>query len=129
MTDTRDDTVARVTNLEARVEELEAVQELLLKLLSTTRPLAGVLEHYGATETQEQACYQLLDELAERTEGPERDRPSYGFFELHFYEIFPELRGDRAFLQLVLDTLRVERPAYRVLHRYMVANGWPALSA
>ena len=119
------DALARVTALEARVEELEAVQALVLRLLSTTRPLAGVLEQYGATETQEQALYRLLDTLTDRMRGLERDRPSFAFFEMRVDEIFPELRGDREFLQLVIDTLKVERSAYRALHGFMTAQGWP----
>ena len=75
MTDVGKDAQARIAALEARVEALEAVQELLLRLLSTTRPLAGVLAHYSATETQEQAFYRLLDTLAGRTGGAE-DRKS-----------------------------------------------------
>jgi hypothetical protein len=129
MTNLRNDALAHVASLEARVEALEAVQELLLRLLSTTRPLAGVLEYYSATETQEQACYRLLDTLAGRTGGAERDRPSFAFFEMHVNEIFPDLRGDREFVQLLIDTLRVERPAYRTLHQYMVAHHWPSWSA
>jgi hypothetical protein len=126
MTDTRDDALARVTDLEARVEELEVVQALLLRLLSATRPLAGVLEHYGATETQEQAFYQLLDNLTGRVVGPERDHPSFAFFEMGVSEIFPHLRGDRDFMQLLIDTLRVERTPYRTLYQYMSARRWPS---
>ena len=129
MSDTPNDALARVADLEGRVEQLEAVQELLLRLLSTTRPLAGVLEQYGATETQEQAFYQVLDGLATRTDGPERDRPSFAFFQMRVDEIFPELRGDREFIQLLIDTLKVERPAYRTLHQYMRAHGWPSWNA
>jgi hypothetical protein len=129
MTDVRNDALTRVANLEARVEALEAVQELLLRLLSTTRPLAGVLEYYSATETQEQAFYRLLDNLAGRTSGPGKDRPSFAFFEMQVNEIFPALRGDREFVQLLIDTLRVERPAYRTLHQYLVAHHWPTWSA
>ena len=129
MTDVRNDALVRVASLEARVEALEAVQELLLRLLSTTRPLAGVLEHYSATETQEQAFYRLLDTMAGRTGGAERDRPSFAFFEMNLNEIFPHLRGDREFVQLLIDTLKVERPAYRTLHQYMVAHHWPTWSA
>ncbi len=129
MTDVRNDALARVATLEARVEALEAVQELLLRLLSTTRPLAGLLEHYSATETQEQAFYRLLDTMAGRTGGAERDRPSFAFFEMQVDEIFSHLRGDREFIQLLIDTLRLERPAYRVLHQYMVAHNWPTWSA
>jgi len=129
MTDAGKDALGQIAALEARVEALEAVQELLLRLLSTTRPLAGVLEHYSATETQEQAFYRLLDTLAGRTAGPARDRPSFAFFEMQINEIFPQLRGDREFVQLLIDTLKVERPAYRALHQYMVANHWPSWSA
>ena len=39
--------------------------------------------------------------------------------------IFPSLRGDREFIALVIDTLKLERPAYRELHAYMAANNWP----
>jgi hypothetical protein len=129
MTDVDNDLLARMSALDARVEALEAVQELLLRLLSTTRPLAGVLEHYSATETQEQAFYRLLDNLAGRTGGPGKDRPSFAFFEMQVNEIFPALRGDREFVQLLIDTLRVERPAYRALHQYMLAHHWPSWSA
>ena len=128
MTDVDNDPLARMAALEARVEALEAVQELLLRLLSTTRPLAGVLEHYSATETQEQAFYRLLDTLAGRTAGGAKDRPSFAFFEMQVNEIFPHLRGDREFVQLLIDTLRVERPAYRALHQYMLAHNWPSWS-
>jgi hypothetical protein len=128
MTDVGKDDLARMATLEARVEALEAVQELLLRLLSTTRPLAGVLEHYSATETQEQAFYRLLDNLAGRTGGSVKDRPSFAFFEMQVNEIFPNLRGDREFVQLLIDTLRVERPAYRALHQYMLAHNWPSWS-
>ena len=129
MTDEDNDPLARLAALDARVEALEAVQELLLRLLSTTRPLAGVLGHYSATETQEQAFYRLLDNLAARTGGSVKDRPSFAFFEMHINEIFPHLRGDREFVQLLIDTLRVERPAYRALHQYMLAHHWPSWSA
>ena len=51
------DETDRLSRLEARVEELEALQQLLVRLMSTTRPLSDVLERWGATETQEQALY------------------------------------------------------------------------
>jgi hypothetical protein len=35
------------------------------------------------------------------------------------------MRGDREFIQLLMDTLRVERPAYRDLHGFMVTHHWP----
>ena len=45
---------------------------------------------------------------------------------MHVGEILPALRGNHEFLQLLMDTLKVERPAYRELHEYMTAQGWNA---
>jgi hypothetical protein len=106
-------------DLEARIAHLEMMQDLLLRLMSMTRPLANVLEQYGATRTQEQELLKFLDELCERARGPERGRPSRAHFEMHVGEIMPSLRGNKEFLQLLVDTLKVERPAYRELHDYM----------
>jgi len=119
------DSSARLAAIEEQVEELKSVQELLLRLLSTTRPLAKLLEYYGATDTKEQALYRLLDELVERARGPKYREPTFGSFIQRLGEIFPDLRGDRQFVQLLIDTLRVERPAYRDLHRFMVSHRWP----
>ena len=58
------DLAARVAQLETEMAELRVMHDLVLRLLSTTRPLARVLEQYGATETQEQALYRLLRTLA-----------------------------------------------------------------
>jgi hypothetical protein len=126
---TSDDSAAlatKVAELEARVRELEAVQELTLRILSTTKPLDGVLEQFGATETQKRAFYAMLDNVVARARGRDLDRPTFGYFEMQLDEIFPTLRGDRQFTRLLVDTLKVERPAYRELHAYALAHGWPA---
>jgi len=113
-------------DLEGRVAHLEMMMDLIVRLMSMTQPLSHVLEQFGATRTQEQQMLKLLDELVERCRGPERGRPSRAHFELHVGEILPTLRGNRDFLQLLMDTLKVERPAYRELHAYMCAHGWTA---
>ena len=110
--------------LDARLREVEALQEMMLRILSTTKPLDNLLEQYGATDTQERATYALLDSLAARTNGRENDRPTFAYFEMQLAEIFPALRKDREFIALVMDTLKVERPAYRALHAYMAAHDW-----
>ena len=118
---------ARVQKLEARVQELAAIQDLLLRLMSTTNPLARILEHYGATQTQVEGVYHLLDRVGQQTRGSdERELASFAYLERGLGEIMPERRNDRQFIQLVIDTLKVERPAYRELHAYMVAHRWPA---
>ena len=119
------DVTARLAALETEIEELRAVQNLLLRLLSTTRPLASVLEYYGATESTEQALYRYLDEMVERVRGPQRGQPTFSAFQVRIGGLFPQLRGDRAFMQLLIDTLRVERPAYAELYRYMNEHHWP----
>ena len=115
----------QIAELEARVRGLEAMQELVLRILSATNPLNSVLKHYGATETQEKAFSKLLDELVVRARGPAQNRPSLAYFEMKVAEIFPEHRRDRQFTTLLVDTLKVDRPAYRELHAYAIASGWP----
>jgi hypothetical protein len=114
----------RQDDLEARVAQLELMQDLVLRLLAITHPLTNVLEQFGATETQQQAVLKFLDELVMRVRGPERDRPSKAYFEMHLNQMLPALRNDRDFQQLLIDTLKVERPAYRELHQYITEQGW-----
>jgi len=122
---TDSDLQGRIEALEAQVQELKSVQDVLMRLLATTRPLANVLEFYGATDSAEQSLYQLLDELLTASRGPKPRQPTFSFFRLRLDEIFPQQRGDRAFVQTLIDTLKVDRPAYRELHAYMAAHGWP----
>jgi len=119
------DVMVRLAEIESQVQELKAVQDLLLRLMSTTRPLSGLLEYYGATESKEQALYRFLDELVEHIGGPAHRQPTFSSFRVRLGGIFPDLRDDRQFVQLLIDTLKIERPAYRELHVYMVNHRWP----
>ena len=74
------DVTARLAAMESQIEELKSVQELLLRLLSTSRPISKLLEYYGATDTNEQSLYKLLDELVERIRGPKFREPTFGSF-------------------------------------------------
>jgi hypothetical protein len=118
------DDLDRHKDLEARVAQLEMMQDLILRLISMTKPLSNVLEQFGATRTQEQELLKFLDQLVERARGPAREHPSRAHFEMHVGQILPSLRGNKDFLQLLMDTLKVERPAYRELHEYMRSQGW-----
>ncbi len=121
MTDEKPVTLA---DLDARLREVEALLEMMLRILATTKPLTNVLDQYGATETQGRACHALLDDLARRAKGRESDRPTLAYFQMKIAEIFPTLRGDAEFIELLIDTLKVERSAYRELHAYMTACCW-----
>ena len=122
------DVLDRLSTLEARVQELQSVQDLLLRLLSTSRPLANLLEYFGATEAAVQSMYQLLDEMLAATRGPAERHPTFSYFQMRLNEIFPALKGDRGFVQTLIDTLKTDRPPYRELHAYMMAKGWPIWS-
>jgi hypothetical protein len=129
MAHTDTDVAAKLADLDGRLREVEALQGLILRIMSTTKPLDAVLERYGATSTQELAFYKLLDDLVVRARGREQDRPTFGFFEMQLNEIFPEHRHNREFVQLLIETLKLERPAYRELYDYTAARGWPAWNA
>jgi hypothetical protein len=121
-----DNIASHLVDLEARVRDLEAVQQLILRIMSTTKPLGGVLDQYGATETQGRDFYKLLDDLVVRAKGREQDRPTFAYFQMRLEQIFPALRHDREFTQLVIDTLKVDRIAYREFYAYTVDHHWPA---
>src|SRR6266487_4310783 len=114
-----DEKPVTLADLDARLREVEALQEMMLRIIATTKPLANVLEHYGATLTQERALCALLDDLSRRVKGRENDHPTFAYFQMKLWEIFPSMRNDREFLELIVDTLKVERAAYRDLHAYM----------
>ena len=116
----------RLKDLEAHVAQLDMLQQLILRLLSIMHPLSNVLAQYGATATEERELMQYLDELAGRANSLERTkRPTLEEFQDRIAAIMPAIRQDVDFLRLVIDTLRVERSAYRDLHGYMIDQGWP----
>jgi hypothetical protein len=115
----------RLHELEAHVAQLDMIQQLLLRLMSIMHPLSTMIAQYGATSTQEQDLLRYLDDLAERLHSLElRNRPTFEEFQSRVGEIVPALRYDPEFLRLIIDTLRVERVAYRELYDYMISQGW-----
>src|SRR5262249_34994730 len=120
-----DQTDERFRALEAKVAELEALINLALRLLALEKPVSRLLERYGATETEELAVHALLDDLAHRAQERGIYAPSFRSFVDGLAERLPAVRGDRPFVSLLLDTLKVDRAAYQQLHGYVVAQGWP----
>jgi hypothetical protein len=115
---------ARVAALEAEVASLRSSLDLLFRLLAAAKPLAAVLESHGATEATEHATYRMLDELVGAIRGPQHGHPTFRMFQARLAGIFPDREGDRDFARMVIDTLRVERPAYRELHAYAIERRW-----
>jgi hypothetical protein len=116
---------ARVVALEAKVAELDSVQQLLLRLLSAQHPLDNLLDFYGASESARQGLHQFLDEQLTAVRGPKARQPTFAYFQMRVGEIFPQQKGDAAFTHALIDTLGLDRPAYRELHTYMMAH-WKA---
>jgi hypothetical protein len=125
MTDHQQD---RISALEAKVQELDALVNLALRLIAVEKPVSALLERYGATEAEDLAVHALLDDVALRAEQGGMYAPSFGGFVNELNERFSKARGDREFVALLLDTLGVDRPAYRRLHTYVSAHGWPQWS-
>ena len=115
----------RIAALEAKVQELDALVNLALRLLAVEKPIATLLERHGATEAEVLAVHALLDDVARRVEQGGMYAPSFGGFVNELVERLPSVRGDRKFVAVLLDTLQVDRPAYRRLHAYTSAQGWP----
>jgi hypothetical protein len=121
MTNPLDD---RVAALEAKVQELDALVNLALRLLAVEKPVSALLERYGATEAEDLAVHALLDDVATRATQGGVYAPSFGGFTNQLWESLPAVRGNREFVSLLLDTLKLDRPAYQKLHAYIKSAGW-----
>lgn len=120
-----DNAEQRIAVLESKVQELDALVNLALRLLAVEKPVSALLERYGATRAEDLAVHTLLDDLARRAEQGGMYAPSFAGFQNEIDTAFPTVRGDRQFVSLLLDTLKLDRPAYQKLHAYATANGWP----
>jgi hypothetical protein len=120
-----DNAEQRIAALEAKVRELDTLVNLALRLLAVEKPVSALLQRYGATEAEDLAVHTLLDDVATRAAQGHMYAPSFGGFLNELDTRFPMVRGDRQFVSLLLDTLKLDRPAYQKLHAYATANGWP----
>lgn len=119
-----DNQTDRIAALEAKVQELDTLVNLALRLIAVEKPVSALLERYGATEAEDLAVHALLDDLARRAEQGGMYAPSFGGFVNELVQRFPAVRGDRQFVALLIDTLKLDRPAYQRLHGYASAAGW-----
>jgi hypothetical protein len=115
---------ARLAALEAKVQELEAMVTLSLRLLSLEKPVSALLARYGATDSEELAVHALLDDVARRAKQGGMYEPTLGGFREALYERFPAVRHSHDFVALLLDTLKLDRPIYRELHDFVIAQRW-----
>jgi hypothetical protein len=119
---------ARIAALEAKVLELDSLVNLALRLLALEKPVSALLQRYGATEAEDRSVHALLDDVARRAERGGMYAPSFASFVNELDTRFPSVRGNREFVGLLLDTLKLDRPAYRSLHDYATAHRWSQTS-
>jgi hypothetical protein len=122
MADNQED---RIAALEAKVHELDTLVNLALRLIALEKPVSALLERFGATDVENRAVHTFLDEVARRAEQGGMYAPSFAGFVNDLVERLPGARGDREFISLLLDMLNLDRPAYKRLHEYASAQGWP----
>lgn len=120
-----EDHETRIAALEAKVQELEALVNISLRLSSAEKPLSALLARFGATETETLAVHALLDDVLTRVQSGGFYTPSFAGFLSQLVKACPAARGDREFVTLLIETLKVERPSYQQLHAFAAAHGWP----
>ena len=104
----------RVIELEARVADLEARLAGVIRVVAASRPLGRVLSSYGVTEDQERVIYAIVTEMGERLANGEV--APFAEFEDRIAYMVAQLSGDRRFLELIVEALRIERPALTRLY-------------
>jgi len=118
----------RIESLESKIQELETLVNLALRLLAVEKPVSALLERYGATEAEDLAVHALLSDMAARAEQGGMYAPSFGGFTNDLFDRFPATRGNREFVSMLIDMLKLDRPAYQKLHTYISGQGWPQWS-
>ena len=98
----------RINDLEAKVETLEARLAGVVKVLSATKPLAAVMSSQGVTRDQARVVYSIVNEMGKRIENGEG--VSFVEFEERMTYMVAQL-DDRRFLEVIVEALRLERPA------------------
>jgi hypothetical protein len=98
----------RISDLEAKVETLEARLAGVLRVLSATKPLAAVLNSQGVTCDQARVLYFVVNDMATRVDRGEE--VSFVEFEERISYLLAQ-HNDRRFIELVVEALRIERPA------------------
>ena len=71
----------RIALLEAKVQELDALVNLALRLLAVEKPVSALLERYGATQAEDLAVHALLADVAKRAERGGMYAPSFRGFQ------------------------------------------------
>lgn len=103
----------RLIEIEARVHELEARLNGVMSVVATLQPVGTLLASYGVPDEQQQVFYEVIDEMSARLDRGAA--ASFTEFEEWVASLIAPRRGDRRFVGLLIEALRVERPGSRRL--------------
>jgi hypothetical protein len=106
----------RIATLERRIDGLEGHFRLWAGLMTGLRPVRPLLARYGLTEDEQIDLFRLIEEMSERHDGGEL--PSFSEFVERVTGIAPVVHGDRAFVALLVEALRIERPDSAPLYQH-----------
>jgi hypothetical protein len=107
----------QVAELQARVADLEAQLKIAVGILGLMRPAETVLARCGADQAQQQALYRMIDEMEARV--IQGSSVSYSDFSERVADLVPGKRGDRKFVELLIDALKLERPSSKPMLDYL----------
>src|SRR4029078_5093771 len=107
------------------VHLLETLLNVSLRLSAAEKPLSTLLTRFGASETEGLPVHALLDHLTKRVEAGGFYTPSFRGFVSDLVKVCPCAKNDREFVVLLLETLKLDRPAYRQPHQVAAPQGWP----
>jgi hypothetical protein len=116
---------ARIAALEAEIHELKALVNIALRLSAAEKPVSALLARFGATEAEILSVHALLDDVAKRIQAGGFYTPSFTGFLSDLVKVCPAARGDREFVVLLLETLKMDRPTYQQLHAFVTSQRWP----
>jgi len=109
--------VGQVSDLQARVTGLEAQLSTALGILALLQPASAVLTVSGAAEDQQQEFFRLIDEFSKRADAG--FSVSFAEFEDRVLDIVPARRGDRKFLEFLIEAVKLERPSAKPMLDYL----------
>ena len=117
MWDNQSQPQAQLGDLELRLTGLEAQLNTALGIFALTRPAATVLSQCGADQAQQQEFFRIIDDLTRRVDSGAS--VSFSEFEERVVDLVPSKRGDRKFFEVLIEAVKLERPAAKPMLDYL----------
>jgi hypothetical protein len=108
----------QLSDLEMRLAGLESQLNTALGILALTRPAATVLSRCGADHAQQQEFFRIIDDLTRRVDSGAS--VSFSEFEDRVVDLVPNKRGDRKFFEMLIEAVKLERPAAKPMLDYLI---------